>query len=228
MRWLVALVTLLCALCAPVGGVCAQPVPNAALEHLPTLRAVQREILPDLPAPWTLAGQVEQETCITLKHSKCWNPRAELKTSIEYGFGLGQITKTAKFDNFEVIKAMDAQLKVWEWQDRYNSKMQIRALVVYDRYLWRIVVKLASTLDDAMAFMYCAYNGGIGGLMKDIAICGKEGDCNSGVWFDNVELRSFRAKKPVKGYGKSFFEINREYVRNVLLVRSEKYRELMQ
>lgn len=227
MRFVTALVTLLCVLCGPLAGFCAQAVPQAALAHLATLRAVQAEIWPDLPYPWLLAGQVEQETCITLKHSKCWNPRAELKTSLEYGFGLGQITKTDKFNNFEVIKAMDPLLKTWEWQDRYNSKMQVRALVVYDKYIYNIVKKLARDYWNALCFMFSAYNGGVGGLNKDIAICRKVEECDPKVWFGNVAEYSFRAKKPVKGYGESFFMINRKYVDNVMNVRSEKYKEHM-
>ncbi len=34
----------------------------------------------DAPQPWIMAAQVEKETCITLTHSKCWSPLAELKT----------------------------------------------------------------------------------------------------------------------------------------------------
>ena len=67
---------------------------------MPTLATEQRTHWPDVPIRSALAAQVEQETCPSLKSAKCWNPRAELKTSREYGFGLGQLTVTQKFDNF--------------------------------------------------------------------------------------------------------------------------------
>ena len=202
-------------------------IPAAALLYLSLLTSLQQELLPDIDTPHYFAGQVEQETCISLKHSKCWNPKAELKTDREYGFGLGQITITKDFNNFENIKKLDPMLKSWEWRDRYNASLQLRALLVYDRHILRQVTPMASSDEDAIAFMFCAYNGGIGGLIKDRRICDGIADCDPTQWFGHVEKQSFRAKKAVKGYGKSFFEINREYVYNIIKVRGPRYKEAM-
>ena len=42
-----------------------------------------------------------------------------------------------------------------------------------------------------------------------------------------IEHTSTKAKQPVSGYGQSFFQINRAYVRNVMQVRQAKYHPLM-
>jgi len=200
-------------------------LPPGALLYISLLFAIQVEVFPDLHQPHLMAGQIEQETCISLKHSKCWSPHAELKTSREYGFGLGQITVTDRFNNFEIIKQMDSQLKTWEWSDRYNPQLQLRALVVYNRHIYSSVKSLTNDPVDRIAFMYCAYNGGIGGLIKDRNICKGIVGCDPSKWFGNVEKHTYRNTKPVEGYKKSFFDINREYVYNILKIRGPRYKE---
>ena len=201
-------------------------IPALAQVYLPVLLTVQASLWPSMPDPALLAAQVEQETCITLKHSKCWNPRAELKTSREYGFGLGQLTVTPRFNNFEAAKGWDKTLAGWRWEGRYDPEMQLRALVAYNRNLYS-QVRFGRSEIDRLSFMFSAYNGGLGGLLKDRRICAATAGCNPERWKGHVELYSFRAKTAVKGYGKSFFEINREYVHNIMVVRSPKYRRAM-
>jgi len=75
-----------------------------------------------------------------------------------------------------------------------------------------------------MAFTFSAYNGGFGGVLKDRVLCSKTPGCDSSKWLGNVENTSFRSRTSVKGYGQSFFDINRGYVRNIMVVRSPKYR----
>ena len=200
----------------------AETVPANAVQHLPTLRTVIESHWADAPYRSVFAGQVEQETCVSLKHKKCWSPYAELKTEREYGFGLGQITVTKSFDNFQEARKLDSSLKNWQWENRYNAEFQLRTLVLTDRFNFGKFV-WASDPYERMAFALGAYNGGVGGVLSDRRVCSTLPNCDPSRWFGNVEHTSRKAKVAVKGYGKSFFEINREYVRNILTLRRNKY-----
>lgn len=201
-----------------------QVIPALALGLLPALACERDAHWPDSPDKALFAAQIEQETCITLKHPKCWNPKAELRTSREIGFGLGQLTVTKRFDNFAAARGWDKSLADWRWSDRHNPRYQMRALVVYDRNLYR-QVRWADG-DERFAFALSAYNGGMGGVIKDTRLCAATTGCDRSKWFGNVERTSLKARTAVKGYGKSFYQINREYVVNVMRVRPEKYRSL--
>lgn len=216
-----------CLLFFMINIVHGQNIPKNAIEYLPLLNKVIDETWPDLSMRSLTASQVEQETCISLTHSKCWNPKAELKTSREYGFGFGQITITDKFNNFEEIKKMDKSLIDWKWEDRYNPYRQLKALIVYDKFIYNKVIGAHSDY-DRLAFTLAAYNGGLGGLTQDRQLCKLQNNCDSSKWFSNVEKTSNKSKVKSSGYGKSFFEINREYVSNILLVRRNKYIDIME
>lgn len=198
-------------------------IPSLAIVYLPVLATVIALLWPSMPDRALIAAQIEQETCASLTSKKCWNPRTELKTSREYGFGLGQLTVTEKFNNFEAARSWDKSLAGWKWDDRFNADMQLRALVAYDRNLYS-QIRFGATDQDKLAFMFSSYNGGLGGLLKDRRMCAAVKGCDPDRWFGHIEQHSFRAKTSVAGYGKSFFDINREYVRNILFVRSPKYR----
>lgn len=200
----------------------AEP-PAAALQYLPLLKTEQLAWWPQLRQASVLGAQVEQETCATLTHRKCWNPRAELRTSREYGFGLGQITITSRFNVFDELRASHREaLGDWRFEDRYHPVLQLRALVLKDRAGFD-QVHGAATLTDRLAFMLAGYNGGDGAVRSDRRMCGATEGCNPAQWFGHVERTSLKARQAVQGYGKSFFEINREYVRNVLLIRRGRY-----
>lgn len=200
----------------------ALTLPPLAAIYLPVLKAQAVSLWPAMQSPAILAGQVEQETCPSLRSAKCWNPRAELKTSREYGFGLGQLTVTRAFNNFVAARGWDPSLRGWQWSQRFDPVMQLRALVAYDRNLYARVPAAAS-FTDRMAFTLSAYNGGLGGLLKDVMLCRNSAGCNPDVWWGNVADHSFRAKVAVKGYGQSFYQINRQYVINVIRVRAPRY-----
>lgn len=197
-------------------------LPPKSLEHLPTLKQESQTYWPTLVRQSLLAGQVEQETCPSLKSKQCWNPKAELKTSREYGFGLGQITITDKFNNFEEAKKLDKSISKWQYANRYDAKYQLRVLVLTDK---RNYYALPKTIKPEAKFQMAlaAYNGGLGGVLSERRLCAKLKSCDPDLWFDNVEKTSRKSKKKFGGYGQSFFDINRGYVRNIWFVRSKKY-----
>jgi len=70
---------------------------------------------------------------------------------------------------------------------------------------------------------FSAYNGGLGGALQDRKLCASVPKCNPNLWFGHVAAHSFKNKTKVHGYGQSFYDINREYVVNVLSKRRVKY-----
>lgn len=199
-----------------------QDLPANAKIYLPTLVQEIDSRWPTIPLRSTLGAQVETETCISLRSKGCWNPRTELKTDREYGFGLGQLTVTSKFNAFEEVRSLDPSLKTWKWEDRYNPDLQLRALVLKDRYNFDRF-KLAATPEDRLAFGIAAYNGGVGGTLNDIKLCSRTPDCDSSQWFGHVERTSLKSRTKWKGYGQSAYDINRGYVKGIFGERRPKY-----
>jgi hypothetical protein len=175
-----------------------------------------------MPIPSTLAAQVEQETCPSLKSRQCWNPYAELKTAREYGFGLGQLTVTPKFNNFNEARKLDISLRDWQFVDRYDPARQLRAMVLMDRGGYDRLPFIPDP-HERLAMAFSAYNGGMSGVLTDRRFCANVPGCDPGRWFGHVERTSHKVRVKTAGYGKSFFEINREYVRNVMIVRRPRY-----
>ena len=203
--------------------------PDAAKKLLPLLKMQQTMYWATMPLPSALGAQVEQETCITLKSKSCWSPRAELKTSREQGVGLGQLTRAftktgaTRFDALsDIVSSNPKELKGLSWENRYDPTLQLRALVLKNKQGFDLVLSTHST-EDRLAMSFAAYNGGSGGLNSDRRSCAGTVGCNPGKWFGNVERTSLKSKSAVHGYGKSFFEINREYVKNVMIVRRFRY-----
>jgi hypothetical protein len=201
----------------------ASEVPKNFLVHKETLATVIDSSWPTITMPSVVAGLIEQETCYSLTHSKCWSPSAKLETKREYGFGLGQLTVTSRFNAFEEVKGLDSRLKQWQWNDRFNPEFQMIAILAMLKRNYN-VFKLAEKEYDQYAFALASYNGGIGGIQADQRICRNTPKCNPNLWFGNTEHTSLKQKTKVAGYGKSFFEINREYPRNILETRRYKYK----
>ena len=205
-----------------------QQLPPNAKKYLPMVKTTIKNEWSTLNPRASIGGQIEQETCISLTNSKCWNPKAELKTSREYGFGFGQITISYKqsgvvsIDNFSAIKKLDKRLSGWTWENRYDPQKQILSLIIYDKFLYNQIPKSA-TEQDQLAFAFASYNGGLGGTLKDRRLCQSTKGCDPTKWFNNVEKTSYKATTKVSGYGQSFFDINRSYVRNILFTRLTKY-----
>lgn len=207
--------------CLCVGSVVAQEVPKNFLYHKDTLLSVIKSTWKDIPQSHTVAGLIEQETCPSLTHSKCWSRRAELKTKHEHGLGLGQFTITSRFNAFEEVKGLDARLKDWKPDDYWNAEKQMIAILVKLRYNWKSF--RAEDPIEQWAFVLASYNGGLGGILKDQRLCRNTEGCDHLKWWGNVENTSLKTKKPFNGFRKSAFQINREYPYNILKVRRAKY-----
>ena len=184
-----------------------------------------------------IASQIEQESCISLKHSKCWDPTVELKvrssdgTGVnidgrllrEYGFGIGQITITKRFNNFVEAKKLDPRLSTWRWEDRYNIENQMLFIVKTDQNNYNKYIRMAKDKYNAFCFSMAGYNGGYGSVIQRRNICNNTPGCDPDIWFGNLEKYSNKSKRVQKGYSKSFHDINNEYVYNVMRVRFVKY-----
>lgn len=191
-----------------------------------TLRAEQRQFWPDHPDPAALAALVEQESCVSRKSPKCWNPGARLKTAREEGAGMGQITRayradgSVRFDSLAGLRDQyDAELGALSWDSIYQRPdLQLRALVLMSRDAARPFRASAAWLH----FGDAGYNGGVAGVQKERRACKLSAGCDPAQWFGHVERHCLKSRQPLYG-GRSACDINREHVHNVFLVRRVKY-----
>jgi len=213
------------------GAARAAELPAKAHQYIPVLLAEQRAHWPSMPLPSALAAQVEQESCISLKHSRCWDPRSQLKTSREQGVGFGQITRTwradgsPRFDSLAELRAQyPRQLAGWAWDSAtlYDPAYQLRAMILMDRRNWDMVLGTASA-DDRLRMTLAAYNGGLRGLASDRAMCAGTAGCDQARWSLHVERTCTKSQTAAPGYRLSWCEINREYPHNIVNVRRPKY-----
>ena len=180
-------------------------IPKAAVAILALFCQLTAGLWPAMPLPSALPAQVERETCITLTSKECFSSHAELKTSREYGFGLGQLTVTSTFNAWTGVKQQaPSLLGSWQWQDRYDAKKQVQALLVMDKAGFETCQRIMANGFESLACSLSAYNGGMGGVYADRRLCANTEGCDPSKWFGNVELVSTKAKKPVSGYGQSF------------------------
>ena len=224
-RWLIAL----CALAlAALGPAHAQQVPARAQQYLPLLVEQQRSIWPDAPIPSFLGAQVEQESCISLTHSKCWNPNVQLKTPREWGRGLGQVTTayradgSVRFDKQAELRAQFASLRGWTTDRWMDPRYQLIAIVEMDKSIYGRMHDAATPI-DRLGFTLSAYNGGESGVRQDRLLCANTSRCDRRRWVGHVERTSAKSRTPHPGYRQSFYAINREYVSNVIGLRRPKY-----
>lgn len=198
----------------------ADELPPGAVQYLPTLQQEIDSRWPDVPLRSVLAAQVEQESG--------WRVRATLKTAREEGVGLGQFTRAytadghLRFDALADVAQQDASLATWTWADRYNPRMQLRAVTVKNRTCHRHMARLTSPT-EAMALCDAAYNCGEGCVYARRRLCAAADGCNPDVWAGHLERYSAQSKTRWHGYGQSAHEITNTHVRNVITIRRPKY-----
>lgn len=204
-------------------------IPAAAEAHRATLAAERARHWPDHPAPHVLPALIEHESCITLRHSRCWNPGSRLKSAREEGAGLGQITRAwhpdgrTRFDALTEMRDRHPALRELSWANVYSRPdLQIRAVVLKSRDNFQALRAVADPW-QRLAFADAAYNGGLGGVTKERRACQIKTGCDPQRWFGHVEHECTKSRVPLYG-GRSACDINRHHVADVLLVRAPKYR----
>jgi len=181
-----------------------------------------------------LASLIEHESCISLKHSRCWNPKSRLKSAREEGAGLGQITRafkpdgTIRFDALSDLKhKYPKELYDLNWQTVYDRPdLQIRALTLMMRDNYQQFDKYVLDKREAYAFADAAYNGGVGGVNHERRACKLTSWCDPNRWFDNVEKLCLKSKVALYG-NRSACDINRHHVEDVIITRNLKYSQLV-
>jgi len=135
------------------------------------------------------------------------------KNNGEYGWGLGQLTNTNKYNNFKDVTEKYEGLKTWKWEARFDPAYQIRTMIYMDKSAYDSFT--GKTELDKLKFSASAYNGGKGGVLNDKKYCAQIQGCDPFVWDNNVETHSLKSRTKLGGYSISALTINRDYVNNI-------------
>lgn len=182
-----------------------------------------------MPQPAYFGALIEHESCITLRHGRCWSPVSRLRTAREEGAGLGQLTRawrvdgSLRFDALADVRRLDPHgLADLSWSNVYRRPdLQLRAIVVGTRAIWNRLVVLVPE-PERLAMVDAAYNGGLRGVLDERRACAAHVGCDPDRWFDNVEHHCLKSRAPLYA-GRSACDINRHHVTDVLWRRMPRY-----
>jgi hypothetical protein len=218
---IIFLCTLLAAFAPKAVGASENYIPKQAFQYFPIIQSEGKKYFPNIADPAYIAALIEHESCIHLRHSRCWNPASKFKQERELGVGLGMITKAYKKDGslrFDALEEMRGryrnELKELQWSNiEVRADLQIRSLVLMSRDNFARLSVVKNPL-YRLHFTDAAYNGGPTGVAKERTYCGLKKGCNPQEWFGHVELTCLKSDKAL--YGKrSACQINRDHVRLV-------------
>ena len=209
-------------------------IPQKCAGLVPIVKQETRSYLPDVGSGWYFGALVEHESCISLKHSKCCSPNSQLKTTREWGAGVGQITKaynsdgSVRFDALSDLKnRYKAELKELTWDNvLMRPDLQVRAMVLLTKGNYNTFFPVKDNL-ERLRMTDSAYNGGAKAVTNARTVCGMAKGCDPQVWFGNVERYINKSKKPIYA-GRSALDINLHHVKDVTVTRKDKYRALYQ
>lgn len=207
-------------------------IPPQALQYFDTIKDEVSTYMPNYYPNRVhyFPALIEHESCISLKHSRCWNPQSRLKSAREEGAGLGQITRAYTNDGrlrmdtlTSLRKSYSRELRELSWENIYQrSDLQIRAMILLSKENYdRLNIANIDPI-ERIAFMDAAYNGGLGGVNNERRACGLAKGCNPDKWFDNVERYCLKSKKILYDT-RNACDINRHHVRDVIYTRMNKY-----
>ena len=217
-------------------------VPKQAFQYKDTIARELKTYFPVIPDYNYIPSLIEHESCVSLSHSKCWNPQSRLKTnwkddsgrslgSREEGAGLPQITRTWKKDGtqrFDVLSDMKrvykTELRELQWDNIYQKpELQIRIMVLLVRDIYKRNYSVVDT-HERLKMTDSAYNGGEGDLVKSRRVCGLAKNCNPQLWFNHVERYNVKSTRILYG-NRSARDINNHHVRDVFINNLPKYQK---
>ena len=204
-------------------------IPKNAPLYLPIVKTEAQSIFPELVHPEYFAGLIEQESCISLTHSRCWKATSELKTAREQGSGLGQITRaynkdgTVRFDSLADLRRRHmSQLKDLSWENVVQRPdLQIASIMLMSKDNYNGFFQIKDEL-NRLKMTDSAYNAGPGSVKKRRLQCGLTKGCDPQIWDGNVGLIKVLSQKPIYGT-RSPQGINDEHVDYVFNIRMNKY-----
>lgn len=205
-------------------------IPDKAYALIPEVLKQSRSLMDYHPLPYYFLSLIEHESCISLRHSRCWSPTSQLKTSREQGVGLGQITRTWRTDGslrFDVLTELRQKhpslLRDLRWSTiKQRPDLQIRAIILLYKGNYD---KVSMFIDDEitkLAFSDLSYNAGYGRVLRDRKLCKLKNGCNPDLWFNETETTCSASKKILYG-NRSACDIMRHHVRDTLTIRLFKY-----
>ena len=204
-----------------------------AVELIPTIKKELADHYPGLSIPWYFPALAEHESCITLKHSKCFSSMAELKNNREQGVGLFQVSRAwdvkgkLRFDNLEAYRSKYPR-DLWElsWDTFKNRPdLQIRVTVLMVRDIEKRFLDIKDPY-ERFKMTDSAYNGGESHVKRAREACKLTKGCNPSVWYSNVETHLPKSKAPDARYGgQSMYSINTKHVRDVFENRMPKFKQ---
>ena len=211
-------------------GAARAEVPPQSRQYLPIVASEINAQWPAIPLLEYIPGLIEHESCITLKHSRCWAPTSRLKTAREEGAGLGQLTRahradgSTRFDALAEMRAAHPGLRELSWSNVYQRPdLQIRAVVLKVRGDYRA---LDGKGLPGLHFADAAYNGGRGGVNAERRACAMANGCDPAQWFGHVDGHCLKSKAALYGQ-RSACDINRHHVEDVVKARAPKYHGLV-
>lgn len=204
-------------------------IPPQAYDHKDTIRVEIDSHFKNIPNYNYIPALIEHESCISLKHKRCWNSTSRLKSAREEGAGLGQITRayntdgSLRFDSlYDLRTRYKTELKDAKWETIYSRPdVQIRMIILMTRDNYNKLYDVNNPIEK-LAMADAAYNGGMGGLQKERRLCSLKQGCDPKIWFGNVEKIVAKSTKPIYG-NRSPWDINRHHAKDVLKVRMPKY-----
>ena len=178
----------------PLSG---QGIPAAALKY-------RNQLIREVHATWGLGGPVSVMAAQVMQESH-FDPNAKSGAG---AMGLGQIMPaTAKWLNQAYPQTIAKPAP-------YDPNWNLRALVVYDHWIW-VRVPLFKLGQERFAAMLSGFNGGLGYTLRDQKIARETGSCDASLWFGCAELSE-------DGRTAANLNENKQYPRRILL----KYKPL--